>query len=422
MSARRLALTACFALVAGPAASQPAADAVSKPERRYALSYDVRIVPTERAARVAIRVGSGARYLRSLRLRIDPARHLDFEGNGSVEVNGDTVTWRPPKGGGSLRYLFRIDHLRDERSYDARCAESWAVFRGDDLVPPANVRTLVGARSRASLRIDVPRGWTVAVPYHRGADGRFEIDHPHRRFDRPTGWMIAGRLGIARERVSGTRVAIAAPVGHHFARLDVLALLRWTLPRFRRVVGTLPDRLLVVGAGDPMWRGGLSGPRSLFVHAERPLISNDGTSPVLHEVVHAVLGLEPGPGADAVVEGLAEFYSLELLVRSRTLSRSRYEKSLARLEERGRGVLRLLVDRAGSQETARAVTVLRELDAKLRADSEDERSLDDVVRVLAERRGTLTVATFRELAQETAGSDLSDFFRRRGLGESPARR
>jgi hypothetical protein len=31
----------------------------------------------------------------------------------------------------------------------------------------------------------------------------------------------------------------------------------------------LPSKLLIVGAGDPMWRG----PRSLFLHADRPLIA-----------------------------------------------------------------------------------------------------------------------------------------------------
>ena len=32
----------------------------------------------------------------------------------------------------------------------------------------------------------------------------------------------------------------------------------------------------MVGANDPMWRGGLSAPRSLYLHSGRPLIESDG--------------------------------------------------------------------------------------------------------------------------------------------------
>ena len=43
-------------------------------------------------------------------------------------------------------------------------------------------------------------------------------------------------------------------------------------------------RLLIVSAGDPMWRGGLSGPSSMFLHSDRPLISENRTSTLLHEL------------------------------------------------------------------------------------------------------------------------------------------
>jgi hypothetical protein len=245
------------------------------------------------------------------------------------------------------------------------------------------------------------------------------IDHPHRRFDRPTGWFVAGRLGVVRETVAGSRVAIAGPVGQRLRRLDILALLRWTLPSLRDMVGELPRRLLVVGAGDPMWRGGLSGPRSAFIHASRPLITGDGTSPVLHEIVHVALGLEPGPGGDWIVEGLAELYALEALVRSRTVARRRHAKALARLEERGRAVSSLEASLASGAVTARAVGVLSALDAELRGHTEDQRGLEDAVRVLMEERVEVTTAGLRKAAEKVAGTDLSAFFRRQ-VGHSAA--
>ncbi|MCG8591364.1 MAG: hypothetical protein MJE66_18880, partial [Proteobacteria bacterium] len=244
-------------------------------------------------------------------------------------------------------------------------------------------------------------------------DGRYRVDHPIRRFDRPTGWFVAGRLGVVRERVAGVQVAVAGPVGHRFRRLDLLALLRWTLPELRDVVEALPERLLIVGAGDPMWRGGLSGPNSVFVHASRPLITGDGTSPILHELMHAVLGIRGERGDDWIVEGLAEYYSLELLARSRTLSKRRHERALARFAEQARHAKQLRVDAAHGAVTARAVTILRALDAELAEATDGERDLDDVVRVLAQERGRISTARFRRVAEAVAGTSLENFFARR---------
>ena len=161
-----------------------------------------------------------------------------------------------------------------------------------------------------------------------------------------------------------------------------------------------------------MWRGGLSGPNSVFVHASLPLISRDGTSPLLHELMHATLGISPGPGGDWIVEGLAESYSLELLVRSRTISKKRYQKVLAQLAARGREAPKLEVERSSGATTARAVTVLHALDREIRDGSAGARSLDDVVRILFQQSGEVTTQRLRQIAQDLSGRDLAAFFRR----------
>src|SRR3546814_3722824 len=91
--------------------------------------------------------------------------------------------------------------------------------------------------------------------------------------------------------------------------------------------GDLPRKVLIVSAGDPMWHGGLSGPRSLFVHADRPLISENGSSTLMHEMVHVVTGLRAVSGDDWIVEGIAEYYSMVLINRSGMLSDARDRKS-----------------------------------------------------------------------------------------------
>ena len=396
------------ALLATPHASGQGEEA----ENSYSVGYDVRIVPTERLAKVSIRIGQGASRVRWLRFVIDPVRHFGFRGDGTVEVEEGSVLWQPPLEGGRLRYSFWIDHLRDSSSYDARCAENWALFRGDDMVPPVRVRAEVGAHSISSLRLRVPEGWSAALPYERVSNGTYAIDDPHRRFDRPKGWMVVGKIGVLRERIAKTRVTVAGPVGQHLRRHDNLALLRWTLPTLRKIIGELPDRIQVVSAGDPMWRGGLSGPKSLFVHADRPLISTDLSSPILHELMHTVMGAHSGAEGDWVVEGLAELYSLELLVRSKTVSRRRYRKALTRMEEKSRGVVSLAREHASGAVTARAVVLLHEVDEQIEASTDGESSLDDVVRRLCSERGAISAERFRRIAEEVAGRQLPVFARR----------
>jgi predicted metalloprotease with PDZ domain len=59
---------------------------------------------------------------------------------------------------------------------------------------------------------------------------------------------------------------------------------------------------------------------------------------------------------------------------------------------------------------ARAVVVLLEIDAGIRESTDDEKSLDDVVRVLADRAERITTAKFRAVVAEVAGRDLGSIF------------
>lgn len=382
----------------------------------YGVAYEGRLVPSTKKIEMQIKVTQPRGELRLLRFHIDPKRHRAFSGDGEIRVSEKTVEWKPPASGGTLRYDFLIDHLRDPGSYDARCASNWAIFRGDDMVPPADATTQVHARSHARLRLRAPEGWSVVTRYPP-SKGSLRLEEPGRRFVRPTGWIVAGsRMGVLREKVAGTRVTVAAPAGQGMRRLDILALLRWTLPELDDVLGTPPGRLLVVGAGDPMWRGGLSGPDSLFIHADRPLISADTTSPILHEVLHSTLRISAAPGDDWIVEGIAEYYALELLVRSQTISRLRYDRALQEIAERGKQAPTLVTNQASGRVTDRAVTLLHALDGEIRADSKGAHRLDDVVRALhREPSRTVSLALLRTEAERAAGRKLGAFWARYGL-------
>jgi len=378
----------------------------------YEALFDVRLVAVEGTARVAIELGPVEGRLNSILFRVDPQRQFGFQGDGGIETKDGGVRWTPPRKGGRLAYTVRIDHLRDERSYDARCAKSWAVFRGEDLVPRARVDFEPGAHARSRLRLRLPEGWSVATPYAKNDDGTFAVASPGRAFAKPVGWFVAGHLGVLRERIAGSSVTIAGPKGQNLRRLDLLAFLRWTLPDLLSVTGRLPERILVVAAGDPMWRGGLSGPGSLFLHADRPLIGADTTSPPLHELMHTVMRANAGPDGDWVVEGIAEYYSIELLARSRAIGRKRFERAIEKIEERGKRAPRLLGPQADAAATARAVGVMRAVDAEIRSATSNARNLDAVVKELVASPAPVTTARFANLASRAAGRDLRPLLRR----------
>ena len=120
-----LGIVLATSLVAGA----PARGADDVPH--YEMIFEARVIPTQRIARASWTVGVGAKALRELNLAIDPERHFEFKGDGEVTVEDDTVTWKPPIDGGSLRYGFRIDDIRRNGGYDARITEGLgAVPRG----------------------------------------------------------------------------------------------------------------------------------------------------------------------------------------------------------------------------------------------------------------------------------------------------
>lgn len=351
----------------------------------YDVEYVVRFLPAEGQADVSIRLKPGSGEVRHMRLRMPEARYPRVDGDGEVVRDGDYVEWTPPAGQPArLRYRYKVDHRRSGGGYDARMTADWAILRGDDLVPSATVRSTPGADSKARLRFVLPEGWTnVDTPFLRSKDGKsFVVVNPERRFDRPAGWVIAGAVGTRREQIGETEVSVAGPKGDVIRRNDTLAFLYNLVPEFRRAFGEVPRKLLIVSAGDPMWRGGLSGPRSLWLHADRPLISENGTSTLTHELFHVITRIRGADGDDWIAEGLAEYYSIELLRRAGLVSPDRAERAFAWMRRHGREVKSLDTDRSAGPVTARAVQLFQELDAEIGKASGGRKDLDDLVKRL----------------------------------------
>jgi hypothetical protein len=379
----------------------------------YHIDYGATIDAGSGLAHVSIKLSSRRDLPSRLDFAIDPGRYTNFEAAGHVERRERHLIWEPPADGGTLRYDFRIDNKRRDGMYDSLITKDWAILRADRMVPPVSVTAPKGAKSHARLRFELPDGWSIITPFPAAEPGVLRIAEPDRRFDRPTGWMLAGRIGTRSEVTTGIETIVAAPLGGDARRQDTLAFLNWNLPEIAAIFPGFPKRLLVVRAGDPMFRGGLSGPSSLFLHLDRPLISENRTSTLLHELVHVATGLRGDDESDWIVEGIAEYYSIETLRRSGGISQVRYQETLSRLARWSKQSTTLFKKQSSGATTAQAVLVFAAADAEIRRLTDGKHSLDDVAARLATDRGEVSLARLQAVAAEVAGQPLQSLERKR---------
>lgn len=370
----------------------------------YRLEYRLAPNPGEGTVDVQLQLAQRSALLREMSFRMTRSIS-ELNGDGELVMDGDTVRWLPPSGGGNLNWRVSVNNRRNGDGYDAWLGSDWGLFRAEDAVPRARSRTLKGASSETWLRFALPHEWSAVTQYF-GRENRFRVDNPERRFDQPAGWIVTGRLGVRRDTIAGIKVAVAAPTGQSVRRMDILAMLNWTLPELARLLPQLPSRLTVVSAGEPMWRGALSAPMSLYMHAERPLISENATSTLLHEVLHISLGLSADPGYDWIVEGLAEYYSLAILERSGSISTERYLQARRDLEDWSNEATTLCAPSSTGPITARAVSLFFTLDRELRKKTDGEANLDDVTRLLWAAKRKVTLAALTQAAEDIAGQNI----------------
>ncbi len=404
---RRLPLLALAILIAG--CGMPTSESADRGNNReYSLHYSLSPDPATSTVLVEMRLGQPRDLVREVSFPVHD-RISDIGGNGDLRIRDGRVDWLPPGSCGTLRWRVLVDRKRGKNTFDALLSSQWGIFRAEDVIPRARTRTLKGSESRTTMSFDLPAGWS-AVSEYSALKQPLVVDRRDRRFDEPTGWIAMGKLGIRRETIAGTRVAIAAPQGHDVRRMDMLALLNWTIPELNEFLPDTLPRLTIVSAGEPMWRGGLSAPASFFLHADRPLISENATSSLVHELMHTALGLRPQDGYDWIVEGLAEYYSIELLRRGNAISASRAKKAFASQETWGQRSELLCGGTSTAATTALAVTIFRKLDAELRARSDGTADLDALLPSLANTEIDLDglAAAAKEMIGETPDALHSD--------------
>lgn len=388
------------------------AESTLNPELAYKLHYHVTFEPEREGASVAISIEKGE-LLKTIEFANSHSVYSDIRATGKLTQKDKRVTWELPKGKARLTYFVTLTNERSPGKYDARVTKDWALFRGDDLIPAVTVAEVPGAHAVATLEFVLPTSWnSVETGWPRKKGNTFIIDNPERLFDRPIGWMIAGDFGSRRANVAKTDIAIAAPKGENFRRMDALVFFNFVWPEIAKAFGKTPEKLLVVGAGDPMWRGGLSASNSLFLHSDRPLVSENGTSPLLHELTHMVTRISGVQteitNDDWIAEGLAEFYSFELLYRADGMTKARRSKIIKNLGKWGTDVTHLRKTKSTGPITARAVVLLDDLNQEIKKRSNKKYDLDDVTRQLMEKR-KVSFDDLKAATEKLIGSDVETF-------------
>ncbi len=396
-----LMLVSALALASCGVSESESADRTSP--REYSVHYTLRADPEASRMHVTMELRQPRDLVRALSFALDE-NLSDIDGDGDVQMQNGQLIWTPPSKGGRLEWKVAVHSKRGAGAYDALLHDEWGIFRAEDVIPRARTRTLKGAESRTTMTFDLPTGWT-AVSEYSAIRLPIVVDRPDRRFDEPVGWIAMGRLGVRRETIAGIRVVVVGPEGHDVRRLDMLALLGWSLPELAAILPREMSRLTIVSAADPMWRGGLSAPASMFIHADRPMISENATSSLLHEVMHVAMPIDAVDGYDWIAEGLAEYYSIELLHRGNAITEKRTATAFERQADWAKQAETLCGRASTGATTALAVTLFKQVDSDLLRQSDGSDNLDTLLPLLT---GTNVDVTTLASAIETLGHSVPD--------------
>ncbi|WP_330209558.1 hypothetical protein [Pseudomonas sp. AM4(2022)] len=371
--------------------------------KKVDLDYHVKLLPQSQQAEVRVSLSQGA-AVRSLNFDLGrDGDYSDFKADGQWQVKGNRGLWQPSADKASLTYRVRLTHARKPGVYDTRITPGWALMRGEDLVPAARLDQQDGVELVSRLMFELPTGWkSVETAWPRIGQNKFRIDNVSRLFDRPTGWMLAGNLGSRRLRLGETDVTVASPKGQGMRRMDVLTLLTFVWPQVEAAFPRHPGKLLIVGASDPMRRGAYSLRDSIYLNSRTPLVGENGSSPLLREMVQAIGRFNDHDSSDWISEGLGEYYAIELMRRAGGITDERYAAIQARLTKEGKDVTTLKGEHVNGATLARSVVVLQELDREIRVKTHNKRSLDDLAQAVM-RVNSINTKEFVQLAESVIG-------------------
>jgi hypothetical protein len=396
------------------------------PRTTFSIDYVVTVAADNpKIARVRWEL-SGADEVQRFRLQFAAGRYSGLSATGKLTESADQteIEWVPGKPYAHLSYVVRVDNLRGKQGrHDSYAASNWIIARARDLFPRIHLeyepRGGRSVKSRARLIFRVPRGWKSVTPHQEVAEHTFALFEANKVLDRPRGWLALGMLQVTRQSVGDTMVILAQAPGSRLDAGDLIQLYEATVPSLQKLLGRVVERTLIVSAGDPMWRGGISGFSSFFIHGDRPLRTPDKTSPHLHEMFHVLQPYRAGTDADWIEEGLAEYYSLELQRRAGLIERPAFQRALEYFERYGLWRVDMTKQHDNAATNNSSPLIMHALDQRIQRATAGGKRLDDVVEALAKSPNVVDTARFKQAVEEVAGRKMGVFFTRHVTSGEP---
>lgn len=401
----------------------------------YSINYKVHVTKSDPLLpRVEIQL-KGADEIVDMTSLLQEGRYLQFRGDGKITQIGSDIVWRPMGLHASLSYRVVVPHERKSGVYDSYGKKDWVITRTADLFPRKRVQFRKPGKSLTTVTFDLPTGWSAVSEMPKIGENSFRaFESGDYEYDRPTGWLLYGKIVSRKVSAREAQITIAYP--YDFIKtsksLDEQRVLRrekylkWFDKKlthmqeiYSKVIPLMADFLpeyakefLVIVGKDPMWRGGLSGENSLYLNRGVPNITKDHTSTLVHEYFHVSDGfIKDKLDAEWLVEGLAEFYSLRLLYDAKINTKKDFHAGIVTLKEAGQWGKNLTKSKNQKVLYKNAPVILFVLDEMLREKTGGVKSLNDVMPLLSEESRAINTATFQSKVEKVYGESLKGFFR-----------
>ena len=226
--------------------------------------------------------------------------------------------------------------------------------------------------------------------------------------------VYLGPHETTRANVTGGSLRVVEPAAANASNTDrAVRSIRRASSQLR--VGARDSEVTVFVAPDPLRDGGLAvddrnGRQDVWVSDRTPVAPPDNIW--LHEYVHTRQSLQLGPGMRWFREASATYYAGLLSVRQGLDGRDGYQAFLGTLRdyESGRVILSNRSDwHSDYTPYSKGTRTLAALDARIRNDTDGNRTLQDVFRRMNREDGTVTYDEFTGMVANVSGSDYDEW-------------
>lgn len=386
------AITGGAAAGAGPSSDATETNDDDRPELRFGYAFE-RLPDRPGEVRVTVRtaVPDGVTTVgveppaNATVVDTDGYEPTTREGEREWVWNRTAATSRP-----TLTYTVGVNRTGDGR-LEAVDTGDWALFNWRQVDPSWRYTRGADAPEPAVTERGVAAGKGVVGP----------------------GYAYLGPHGTTTRSVDGEEIRLVVPAaardGMRASPSAVADSLATAADDLR--VGARNERLTVFVAPDPIAASGRlsragDARQDMYVAADEPLATADSTW--LHEYAHSRQSYESGPDMAWFDDASAEYYAA-LLAHEQGLVAERAFYDHVRTDAYADTTLARTESAADRAPYEKGMRVLAAADARIRADSDGERTLAAVFRAMNERDGPVTREAFAAAVSDAAGRDRTDW-------------